>query len=92
MEQHQRVVILVQGNNGNRSNGAAACYTAGEFEEVGSESLKERLKAVAYPEVLRWLNAQGIAPEVKIVSLPEQGIGSGEVRRVAETIISAGLL
>jgi DNA-binding response OmpR family regulator len=94
MEQDQRVVILVQCSNGNGANGASsgtACYTAAEFEEVGSELLKESLKSVAYPEVLRWLDAQGIAPEVKIVSLPEQGIGSGEVRRVAETIIRAGL-
>lgn len=91
MEQDQRVVILVQCGNENGANGPAACYTAAEFEDVGSELLKESLKAVAYPEVLRWLNAQGIAPEVRIVCLPAEGVGSGEVRSVAETIISEGL-
>lgn len=91
MEQDQRVVILVPCCNGSTSNDRTVCYTAAEFEQVGTDLQKEGLKAVAYPEVLYWLRVQGITPEVKIVSLPATGVGSGEVGSVAETIISAGL-
>jgi len=90
LEQDQRVVIVVpvEGNGGSEE---IATYSASTFEKLATKKQRKRLAEVAYPEVLHWLSAQGIAPEVRIVCLPGERLPAEESSEAASLIIKEGL-
>ncbi len=90
LEENQKVVILARCNGCGRDR-KVRCYSAVEFEKLAPPEQLDILREVAYPEVLHWLRAQGISPEVKIVCLPDRRLRSEEISEAAEVIVSAGL-
>lgn len=90
LEQDDRVVI-VAAFEANASFSEIVTYSAEDFERLATKEQRRKLRELAYPEVLHWLSAQGIAPEVKIVSLPAAGLGAEQARKAANIIVSEGL-
>jgi DNA-binding response OmpR family regulator len=90
LEQDDRVII-VGAFEANGGFGEIVTYSAEEFERLATEGQRSRLKELAYPEVLCWLKAQGIAPEVRIVCLPAARLAAEEARKAANIIVSEGL-
>ncbi len=89
-EQDQRVVILVP-TEGRAGAKKIPCYSAAEFEKLAAKEPRGRLKEVAYPEVLHWLNAQGVSPEVKVVCLHGKHLGPTQLSEAASLIVAEGL-
>jgi Ni,Fe-hydrogenase maturation factor len=90
LEQDDRVILVTPFETGT-ANGQIVIYTQEEFKELASKEQQSRLSQVAYPEVLRWLMVQGIAPEVKIVCLPGKPFASDKAGEAASRIINEGL-
>ncbi|MDP2898873.1 MAG: response regulator [bacterium] len=90
LEQDDRVII-VAAFEANAGFGEVVTYSAEGFERLATKEQQRKLRELAYPEVLYWLKAQGIAPEVKIVSLPAAGLTAEQARRAASIIVGEGL-
>jgi len=90
LEQDHRVVMIVP-FEGRAEENKTAVYSASMFEMLATKEQQRRLREVAYPEVLHWLRAQGIAPEVRIVCLPEAHLASDQANDAANIITKEGL-
>jgi len=90
LEQDNRVVVVAP-LEGRAVGGEIVSYTASKFEKRATKEQRRRLREVGYPEVLHWLRAQGIAPEVRIVCLPGQCVATEQAREAASIIIKEGL-
>lgn len=90
LEQDDRTVIVAP-LEGRAVGGKIVSYSAAEFKKLATKEQRKRLKEVAYPEVLHWLSARGVAPEVKIVCLPGGLVGSEQIGKAASIIINEGL-
>jgi DNA-binding response OmpR family regulator len=87
LEQDDSVVIVAASDFGGEAGGITT-YSAADFEKLSTEEQRRKMKEVAFPDVLHWLNAQGIAPEVKVVCLSSEHIVGERGRKAAKTIIS----
>ncbi len=90
LEEDHRVVILAPFDARTQKDPIVG-YSASEFEELATSEQQIRLKGLAYPEVLHWLRAQGIAPDVRIVCLPGGYLGPEQIQEAATITIAKGL-
>ncbi len=65
LEQDDKVIIVAASEN-TENTSPVVTYSAEEFESSATEQQRRTLKGLAYPEVLYWLEAQGVTPNVKI--------------------------
>ncbi len=90
IEQDHRVVLMAPFEAAGWL-GRIATYSASDFEKFAPKEHRSSLRLLAYPEVLHWLRAQGVASEVRVVCLPEGPLPAEQARQAASVIVGEGL-
>jgi DNA-binding response OmpR family regulator len=89
LEQDRRVVLIAPSSD--RRTTGVVCYNAADFERFATKEERRTLGAVAYPQVLEWLRAREVAPDVRIVFLPREPLRAERAQHVARVIVGEGV-
>jgi DNA-binding response OmpR family regulator len=90
LERDDRVIMTAVFEE-NATSREIVTYSATDFEKFATGEQRAKMKELAYPEVLHWLRARGIAPEVKIVCLSGEYLTGERIATVVRTIINLAL-
>jgi CheY-like chemotaxis protein len=89
LEQDQRVVLMAPSED--PATPGVVSYSATDFERYATKEERRTLGRVAYPQVLEWLRAREIAPDVRVVFLPGQPPSAEQAQHAAHVIVGEGL-
>lgn len=88
LEQDERVVLMAPSED--PGTPGVVSYSATDFERYATKEERRTLGRVAYPQVLEWMRAREIAPDVRVVFLPGQPLLAEQAQHAAHIIVGEG--